>query len=250
MDQEKYFGVKLEFDKQKVDSLINETIMSGEKGYVCSIEGNILANTYSNPIYLDVINNSLVNICDGSSIAFFASLFYFRNYGTYIGADLFLEYIKNKKYRNTVDVLDGLRSNLIKINPKIEGMRFEPLPFERVENFDYKTIAEMINIDNPDVIWVSLGAPKQEEFMSRLLPFINRGVMFGFGAIFDFNAGVNDLKRAPKYFLALKIEWLYRFLKEPKKQGKRIVNILNTFPKLVLSEFRKRLSSLIFSKPR
>jgi N-acetylglucosaminyldiphosphoundecaprenol N-acetyl-beta-D-mannosaminyltransferase len=244
MEQQKYFNVKLEFDKEKVDSIIEETIINGEKGYVCSVEGNVFANTYSNPKYLNIINNSLVNICDGSSIAFLASIFYKEKFSRYIGADLFLAYIKQKKYRyfflgNTPECLCGLRKNFIKLNPAISQMSFETLPFEKVENFNYQAIANMINQDNPDIIWVSLGAPKQEEFMYRILPYLNRGVMFGFGAIFDYYSGANKIKRAPKIFLNLKIEWVYRLIKEPRKQGKRISNIIKVFPKIIMKEKRK-----------
>ena len=244
MSQQKYFNVKLEFDKQKVDSIIEETIKKGEKGYVCSVEGNILANTFSNPKYLAIINDSLVNICDGGSIAFFASIFHKKKFSTYIGADMFLEYIEHKTYRyfflgNTIEVLEGLKNNLNILNPKLQHMSFETLPFEKVENFNYQAIAQMVNLDNPDIIWVSLGAPKQEEFMNRLLPYLNRGVMFGFGAIFDFNAGVTKIKRAPKIFLLLKLEWIYRLIKEPRKQGKRVSNIFKVYPQIILKELRK-----------
>ena len=86
-------------------------------------------------------------------------------------------------------------------------MRFETLPFRKVDEFDYQGIAQMINEDGPDIIWVSLGAPKQEMFMNRLQPYLHRGVMFGFGAIFNFNAGVGNVKRAPDWMLKLKLEW-------------------------------------------
>lgn len=241
MEQQKYFNIKLEFDKDKVDSTIEQTIKNGEKGYVCSVEGNIFTNTYSNPKYLNIINNSLVNICDGGSIAFFASIFYKKKFSTYIGADLFLKYIKQKKYRyfflgNTPECLYGLRKNFFKLNPAINQMSFVTLPFEKVENFNYQAIADMINQDNPDIIWVSLGAPKQEEFMYRLLPYLNRGVMFGFGAIFDFYSGIGKIKRAPKIFLKLKIEWVYRLFKEPWKQGKRITKYIKVLPRILIEE--------------
>lgn len=244
MDQQMYFNIKLEFDKEKVDSIIEDAIKNGGKGYVCSVEGNIFANAYSNPKYLNIINNSLVNICDGSSIAFLASIYHRKKFSTYIGADLFITYIKQKKYRyfflgNTPEGLSGLKSNFIKLNPSIGQMSFETLPFEKVENFNYQEIADTINRDNPDIIWVSLGAPKQEEFMYRILPYLKRGVMFGFGAIFDFYSGVTKIKRAPKIFLALKMEWFYRLIKEPRKQGKRIANYLKILPRIIINEIGK-----------
>lgn len=240
-----YFGVKLKFDKSKIDNLIEETIKSNRKGYVCSIDGNIIANANSNPNYLRIINNALVNICDGSSIAFLTSIIHRKRYRTYIGSDLFLDYIRKKKYKqyflgNTSEVLRGVKANLKIIDPKISDMNFKSLPFLDVNDFNYTEIARDINKNRPDIIWVSLGAPKQEEFMYRLLPFINKGVMFGFGAIFNFNSGIPKHKRAPNAFLILKIEWLFRLIKFPRKQFSKIMKIIKIYPRMICDEVRKQ----------
>lgn len=140
---------------------------------------------------------------------------------------------------NTREVLDGLRKNLSEIDPAIAGMRFETLPFRSVDDFDYEGIAAMINADNPDIIWVSLGAPKQEMFMARLKPHLKRGVMFGYGAIFNFNAGVGEVRRAPKLMLRMRLEWLYRAFEQPKKNIPRYWGFIRILPRLIREERRK-----------
>jgi N-acetylglucosaminyldiphosphoundecaprenol N-acetyl-beta-D-mannosaminyltransferase len=139
---------------------------------------------------------------------------------------------------NTRLILDGLSENLSKIDPAIQTMSFEELPFRKVEDFDYKDIAEIINKEKPDIIWVSLGAPKQEFFMARLLPYLDQGIMFGFGAIFNFNAGAGNVKRAPQWMLKLKMEWLYRAIEEPKKNIPRYWGFIKILPKLIFQEIR------------
>lgn len=47
-------------------------------------------------------------------------------------------------------------------------MTFYELPFCDVEDFDYQNIAQMIEKDKAEIIWIALGAPKQEIFMNRL----------------------------------------------------------------------------------
>ena len=69
MNQNTYFNVKLEFDHHKVDQIIHNTIISNGKGYVCSVEGNVLAVANSNPGFAKIVNDALVNLCDGNSIA-------------------------------------------------------------------------------------------------------------------------------------------------------------------------------------
>jgi len=233
-----YFNVKIELDKIKVDEIIDNAIRNQGKGYVCSVERNVIATSFHNHEYCKIVNDALVNILDGSIVALFLRIALKRPVKTYIGADLFLDYVKRAKYRsyflgNTPEVLKGLKNNLIKYDSNIADMKFETLPFMDVYSFDYKRIAQKINEDNSDIIWVSLGAPKQEIFMSKLLPHINRGVMFGFGAIFNFNSGIKNFRRAPSIFLKLKLEWLYRIIQEPKKNIKRNWEFLRITPQLI-----------------
>ena len=240
----KYFNVRIEFDKDKLDKTIFDAIEKGIPGYSCSVESNNLTVANQNPEFLEVLNGALVNNCDGSILAKILAWIHHEPIDRYIGADIFIKYIKMRKFKqfflgNTEEVLEGLRKNLSKIDPKIAGYRFETLPFRKVDEFDYEGIAKMINDDNPDIIWVSLGAPKQEMFMARLKPHLNRGVMFGYGAIFNCNAGVGGVKRAPKWMLALRLEWLHRALEQPKKNIPRYWNFIKTLPRLIKEERRK-----------
>lgn len=245
MNEEKtYFNIRLEFDKEKFDKIIDEAVQTGKTGYVCSVESNNLTVANTNPEFLEVLNGALVNNCDGSMVAKILSSIHKVKLESYIGADIFIKYIRLCKYRqfflgNTPEVLEGLKANLSKIDPNIQNMRFETLPFKTVDQFDYKEIAEMINDDNPDIIWVSLGAPKQEIFMNRLQPYLNRGVMFGFGAIFNFNAGVGGVRRAPIWMLKLRLEWLHRAFEQPKKNIPRYWSFLKNLPRLIKAEKRK-----------
>ena len=242
---DKYFNVRIEFDKNKVDHIIQDVIKHNNKGYVCSVNANIVSVANQNENYLKVINSALINICDGSVMSRLMSFVYKKKLEPYVGADLFIKYITMKKYSfiflgNTDEVLSGLKSELTLIDKRIEEMPFKALPFRKVEEFDYIEIAKYCNEFSPDIIWVSLGAPKQEEFMFRLLPHINRGVMFGFGAIFNFYSGNRSSKRAPEIYLKLRLEWLYRLLQEPLKTTRRLKNELVQMIKLAYKEMYRR----------
>ncbi|NDP27595.1 MAG: WecB/TagA/CpsF family glycosyltransferase [Flavobacterium sp.] len=240
-----YFNVQIEFDGKKVDSIIQSTITNHGKGYVCSIESNNLTVANKNPAFLAVVNGAMVNLCDGSMLAKILGVIHGKPFQSNIGADLFIKYVNMGRYKqyflgNTRPVLDGLRENLSKIDPAIASMSFEELPFRKVEEFDYKGIATKINSEKPDIIWVSLGAPKQEFFMARLLPYLDQGIMFGFGAIFNFNAGIGQVKRAPGWMLKLNMEWLYRAFEEPRKNIPRYWGFIKLLPGLIISEISNR----------
>lgn len=241
----KYFNINFEFDQKVVDSIIIDHIENKKPGYVCSLDGNNISNAQHNNSHLNIINESIVCNCDSSWIPVILNVIHGTNYSNYCGTDLFIKYIRMKKFRHfflgsTPEVLNRLKVNLSKIDTKINNMRFETLPFRGVEDFDYQGIGNMINNDGPDIIWVSLGAPKQEQFMNRLLPFLKKGVMFGFGAIFNVYAEMPGLKRAPKLIVKLKLEWLYRLFQEPNKQIKRNLFFLKFLPGMIKYEVKRR----------
>lgn len=238
---EKYFNVFLEFDKEQVHETIQNAILNNEKGYVCAIESNNLAVANKNAAFNKVVNNSLVNVCDGSNIAWLLGKIHRKDFYSYIGNDLFNYFIGLKRYKqyfigNTDDILNKLRIELSVLDPKIMDMSFESLPFRAVNDFDYKEIANKINEQKPDIIWVSLGAPKQEYFMANLLPYLKKGVLFGVGAAFNFSAKSGPVKRAPKWMLKFRLEWLYRALEEPRKNIPRYWNFIKILPSLIYQE--------------
>ncbi|WP_301921455.1 WecB/TagA/CpsF family glycosyltransferase, partial [Ferruginibacter sp.] len=111
------------------------------------------------------------------------------------------------------------------------------LPFLPVENFDYQLIAAQINSIAPDIIWVSLGAPKQEIFMNKILPFLNRGIMFGIGAAFNFYIGALNI---PRFKIgSLKFIWVNRLFNEPRKLIKRLLPYIAMMPRLYFAERKK-----------
>lgn len=83
--------------------------------------------------------------------------------------------------------------------------------------FDYhdKTIQTMVKNANPDLVFVALGYPKQEMWINDALPMFNKGIFMGVGGSFDVWAG--EVKRAPKLWRQLNLEWLYRFIKQPSR---------------------------------
>ena len=83
---------------------------------------------------------------------------------------------------------------------------------------DDDPVVEKINAAQPDLLLVCLGAPKQELWMQRNAPRLRVGLMAGLGGSLDVFAG--NVKRAPKFFQKLGLEWFYRLLKEPKRIGR------------------------------
>ena len=97
----------------------------------------------------------------------------------------------------------------------------------------------MIEEDGAKIIWVALGAPKQEKFMNKLLPYLKSGVMIAVGAAFKFYSGTDE-KRCPKWIQKHHLEFVYRICQDPKKQLKRCFWIVATLPKLYFGEVKRK----------
>ena len=67
----------------------------------------------------------------------------------------------------------------------------------------------------PDIVLVALGIPSQEKLIYKYLHKFNKGIFVGVGGSFDVLSGYK--KRAPKIFIKLNLEWLYRLVCEPQR---------------------------------
>jgi N-acetylglucosaminyldiphosphoundecaprenol N-acetyl-beta-D-mannosaminyltransferase len=238
---QEYFGVNLEFDHYKFYQKIEKAISGEQSAYVCVVDANVLTIANRDDNYRKILNQSLVNTCDGSSIAFLLSKIHNENFTALNGPTIFEKLIEEDKKQV---LLGGDKQSAESIKNKLQEektanstLHLIPLPFSEVDDFNYEQIARELNELKPDIIWVSLGAPKQERFMHNLLPYLSSGVMFGIGAAFNFYIGQIKM---PTYTIGgVGTLWLSRIFTEPKKQIKRMVPYVLSIPKLYYSQKKK-----------
>ena len=243
-----YFNIRYEFDKESVHKRIADKLDGNGTGYICVADGVILDTVNRNTVYRQVVNEGMFSICDSSYVPLYIRWIYGKRYEQYCGSQIFMDIVKSRKYRmifmgTRQAVLDALKKNLVSVNPDVAEMQFVELPFRAVEDFDYEGIAREIEADGADIIWIALGAPKQEYFMSRLKPHLKRGVMIAVGAAFKFYSGV-DARRAPAWMVRHHLEFVYRIFSEPKKQIGRCSMIVLTLPMLLTAEMKRKHKSI------
>ncbi len=100
-------------------------------------------------------------------------------------------------------------------------------PFHPIEKFNFKEIGMAISSTNPDIIWIGLSTPKQEQFAYHLAPFVKAKMIITVGAAFDFHIG--SVTQAPKWIQNLSMEWFFRLMMEPKRLWKRYFEIVPKF---------------------
>lgn len=190
-----YFNINYEFDRSQVHQAIARRLAEPGADYICVADGVILNTVNRVPEYREVVNGGMFSICDSSYVPLYIKWIYGTQYQQYCGSQIFRDIVSQRKYRmiflgTQQKILDSLQRNLMEMNPAVRDMKFVELPFCDVDGFDYESIARMIEADGADIVWVALGAPKQEYFMSRLKPHLHHGVMLAVGAAFKFYSGV------------------------------------------------------------
>ncbi|MBU8905970.1 WecB/TagA/CpsF family glycosyltransferase [Desertibacillus haloalkaliphilus] len=81
--------------------------------------------------------------------------------------------------------------------------------------WDEPTIENEIKETEPDLVFVALGFPRQEKWISERISSFNKGIFIGIGGSFDVLAG--EVNRAPEIWQKLNVEWLYRLIQQPSR---------------------------------
>jgi N-acetylglucosaminyldiphosphoundecaprenol N-acetyl-beta-D-mannosaminyltransferase len=92
--------------------------------------------------------------------------------------------------------------------------------------YDEEALSEL-RAAAPDVVWVALGAPKQEKWMRFAASRLPTSTLIGVGAAFDFHAGTK--RRAPRWMQRVGLEWAFRLGSEPRRLAWRYLRTNSKF---------------------
>lgn len=182
---------------------------------------------YKDPSIWSVLNSGDLWIPDGIAPVWAARLQGYRQVERAPGADIMREFLSRAHrngyssyfYGNTEKTLSALCDTVARDYPghRIAGA-YSP-PFRQLTNAEDREIVDRINAARPDVLWVSLGMPKQDIWIHERLSRLKVPVAIGVGAAFDFVGGT--VPRCPDWIGRMGFEWVYRFAREPKKLWRR-----------------------------
>ena len=112
------------------------------------------------------------------------------------------------------EVLESLESRVREQYPGVRVAGSYSPPFRPPTEAEEKEMVERINGSGAQLLWVGLGAPRQEMWIHRNLKRLRIPVCIGVGAAFDFHAG--SILRAPAWMQNVGLEWLYRACVDPR----------------------------------
>ena len=120
---------------------------------------------------------------------------------------------------------------------QVAGHYSPPLGFEK-DTAENQRIVSAINASRADILFVALGAPKQEKWIAGHLEELHIKVGLCIGAGLDFISGA--VKRAPQWMREMGLEWFWRLMSDPRRLWKRYLIEDLLFIKIFFEEWRRQ----------
>jgi len=209
------------------DDLKKIDIRAKEKTIVNTINAHSYIVAKNDLLFEDALKSSDILIPDGSGIVLAAKRLKKKSIKKIAGADLhkhLLETLNQSHgkcfYMGSSQItLDKIKKRLQKEYPNIIAEFYSPPYRHELIGRENQNIINAINQFQPDVLFVGMTAPKQEKWVYNNNDKIDAKLFCTIGAVFDFYAGV--IKRPSDFWISNYLEWLPRFLKEPKRLWRR-----------------------------
>lgn len=224
--------------------IIMDRIKQKDGSYFCFANIHVVMESHRDPELKKVLNNAAGVFADGMGTAGALKYLGYMFKDRVRGKDLMLklcerasrESMKIYLYGNTEDTLRKLKDILESLYPGIKIVGYYSPPFKDLTREEDEEIVRTINNAAPDILFVSLGAPKQEKWMATHKGRI-KAIQLGVGAAFDMIAG--NLSEAPDWMKRHYLEWLYRLPQQPYKTIYRMSLVPEFLLRLFIQRFWK-----------
>jgi N-acetylglucosaminyldiphosphoundecaprenol N-acetyl-beta-D-mannosaminyltransferase len=221
--------VKMKVNSTSYNDSVNKILKwarNKESKYICAANVHMVMESYDSPEFNKVVNSADMVTPDGMPLVWMLRRAGVKNQTRVCGPDLSLLVCKEAEnqgipvgfYGGTPENNEKLFHYLSENYPRLEITCMISPPFRSLTMEEEIKYINQINQSGTRILFVGLGCPKQEKWMFHHKNKIS-AVMIGIGAAFNFHSG--DLKRAPKILQSLGLEWLFRFIMEPKRLWKR-----------------------------
>lgn len=228
-------------DMQAAVSYIESHLNTERGNYICVSNVHTTVMSFEDEHYRKIQNGALLALPDGKPLSLVSRKMGYPQAQRVAGPDLMEELFRVSQvkgyrhyfYGSTSATLEALRNKLQEKYPGLCIAGMTSPPFRELSEEEERAHLAQINDSEPDIVWIGLGAPKQEKWMYEHRGRV-KALMIGVGAGFDFHA--ETVKRAPKWMQRISMEWLYRLCQDPKRLWKRYVITNMKFIRLIIKE--------------
>lgn len=232
-----------DIDTEEVLDFIDSAVLNHKKVRIATVNNEFIVEAQKNKEFKEILNSASLSVADSTGVVRAVKYLYGQNIERIPGADLFFEICRQAvKKKHRIYLLGG-RENVAKMAKLRLQNSYRGLHVVGTKdgvmisnNKNSGEIISEINKTKPDVLFVALGAPKQDIWISNNLEKINCSVFVGIGGTLDYVSG--SVMRAPKIMRDAGLEWLFRLAVQPKRIG-RIFKATVVFAYLVYNSRKK-----------
>ncbi|MHC1717114.1 MAG: WecB/TagA/CpsF family glycosyltransferase [Acidaminococcaceae bacterium] len=215
---------------------ILERISQNQKTFVVTANAEIIMMGQSDTEYMKILNKAALVLPDGAGTVWAGRKLGYEVPERVAGYDLFLNLMTEAAKKNLKVFFFGAAPGVAEeakekceiLYPGVSIVGRRDGYFKEEENL---AIVEEINNSGANLLFVALGAPKQEKWLSKHHDILKPTLLMGIGGSFDVVAG--KMERAPKWMQDASLEWLFRLYKQPSRFGRMLV-----LPKFVIKVLR------------
>ena len=206
-------------DYSKFCKKIRDDIENGKKTFIITANPETFMLSENDDEVKALLNDSnSILVPDGVGVVKAGRMLGYKIHERIAGVDIakfLLETASEKKLKvylfgSKQEVIDSIKEVIKK---SYSGIKLLGATNGYVSNKDAEF--KKIVTAKPDIVMVALGIPQQEKLIYKHLGEFKKGIFIGVGGSFDVLSGIK--KRAPKIFIKLNLEWLYRIVCEPKR---------------------------------
>jgi len=187
----------------------------------------------------DIVNNCPLINADGQSIVWAAKILGEPLNERVTGIDLFLKLVEIAEKEGYKLYFFGAKQEVVERLVSIFSVKYPSLKIVGYKNGYFKEeeseeIAKEIKNSGADILFVAFSSPKKEFWINKYMPIMQVPFAMGVGGSFDVVTGVTN--RAPIWMQRHGLEWLYRFIQEPRRMWRRYIIGNLKFIKLLYKE--------------
>lgn len=225
---------------------MDDMIARGERGYVCAAAVHVVMTAQNDPATLAALRGASLVLPDGRPLVWALRTLGESLSDRVYGPELMRRYCiccAERGHRvfvfggHSPEAMTTLERALRERNPGIDIVGSWRPPYSAFNDLVDDDVARRVNDAKPDVVWVGLGAPRQELWMAAMRGRLDAPVLVGVGAAFDFLADIK--KQAPPWMQRAGLEWVFRMAQEPRRLGPRYLRYNPRFVVAVARQYRR-----------
>ena len=213
-----------------------------QSSFTCCANVHMVVEAYRDPSFEEVLAAADLVTADGMPIAKGIKMIYGIDQERVAGMDMFPELLAKSEeeglsvflFGDTNETLTMVREKALSQHPELRIVGTCSPPFRSLSAEEELEIVDAIKQSRAHIVFVALGCPKQERWMASHKGIVEAS-MVGIGNAYRTYLGIEQ--RAPKWMQKNSLEWLYRFIQNPRRLWKRYFRTNSLFILLILKNW-------------